>query len=248
MDGATTSKASAGSPPWRRYGATGGVVGRDRGRYPRSTAPASLTSPSCATTPTGASMGAWHAREGHHPERRQRFRLGARPPARRETRGRGHGGTTFKSGTVSSYSIAFALARYLNSTPTVTTSTSSTTTTTTTTTALGSTTTTVPCLDAGFDGVRCVLRGAIHPADCGDQTFPHPVQRRLTNLIDRGAGTNNPKKARTLVRKAGKALKRAAALVTTAAAKGKLSTGCGDMLGGILREAQRRAEELAATL
>ena len=59
---------------------------------------------------------------------------------------------------------------------------------------------------------------------------------------------SNPKKLRILMRKAAKTLKKAANLAATAVTKGKLSTACGDMLSGTLREAEQRAGELAATL
>ena len=59
---------------------------------------------------------------------------------------------------------------------------------------------------------------------------------------------SNPKKLRILMRKAAKTLKKAANLAATVVTKGKLSTACGDPLTGILREAERRAEQLAVSL
>jgi hypothetical protein len=66
------------------------------------------------------------------------------------------------------------------------------------------------------------------------------------SLIDRGAAVSSPRRARAFVRKAAKTLKRAAGLAVAAAARGKLSSTCGSALSGILFEAERRAEELAA--
>ena len=67
-------------------------------------------------------------------------------------------------------------------------------------------------------------------------------------LVDHGAGARNGKKAKVFARKASTTLKKAVLLTATATAKGKLAVRCGDVLGGVLQEAQRRAEQLAASL
>ena len=72
----------------------------------------------------------------------------------------------------------------------ITTTTAATSTTTTITVDSSTTTTTLPCPDAGFDGLRCVLHRALHPVECGNATIPRRIQRRLakaSSLIDRGA-------------------------------------------------------------
>ena len=99
--------------------------------------------------------------------------------------------------------------------------------------------------------MRCVLRIAADLPECSEDRLPAAVERRVTqasNLIDHGAVQRNPTKARKLVRKAAKALKKGASRAATAGMKGKLSMACGSALSGILREGERRAEQLAATL
>jgi len=121
-------------------------------------------------------------------------------------------------------------------------------TTTTTTTTSSTTTTTTPCPDSGFEGVGCMLRSVVQP--CADETLPRPVRRRITqamSLADHGAGASNGKKARTFARKASKTLQKAVTLAAAATAKAELSLLCGDALGGVLREAEHRAEQLAAS-
>lgn len=149
-----------------------------------------------------------------------------------------------------------ALFKFQASASTTTTTTlvpggSTSTSTTIPTASSTTTTTTLPCGDTGFAGVRCLLDGASDPVACGAETIPPTIARRIAqavNLIDRGGVASNPKKARGFARKAAKTLKRAAGLAVTAASKGKLSTACGDALSTILREAEQRAEQLAATL
>ncbi|TMA39245.1 MAG: hypothetical protein E6J79_03985 [Deltaproteobacteria bacterium] len=131
--------------------------------------------------------------------------------------------------------------------PTTTTS----TTTTTTTDAASTTSTTMPCPDRGFAGVDCLLRSALQPTDCTADTVSHALQRRITqaaSLIEHGSGTSNVKKARTLARKASKAVRQAVTLATMATAKGSLSRSCGDALGSILQDARSRTDQLAAGL
>ena len=121
-------------------------------------------------------------------------------------------------------------------------------TTTTTATTSSTTTTTTPCPDSGFEGVGCMLRSVVQP--CADETLPRPVRRRITqamSLADHGAGASNGKKARTFARKASKTLQKAVTLAAAATAKAELSLLCGDALGGVLREAEHRAEQLAAS-
>ena len=67
------------------------------------------------------------------------------------------------------------------------------------------------------------------------------------SLADHGAGASNGKKARTFARKASKTLQKAVTLAAAATAKAELSLLCGDALGGVLREAEHRAEQLAAS-
>ena len=122
-------------------------------------------------------------------------------------------------------------------------------TTTTTTTTSSTTSTTTPCPDSGFAGVGCTLRTVVQP--CADEAVPRPVRRRITQattLADHGAGASNGKKARTFARKASKTLHKAVTLAATATAKGQLSMLCGGALGGVLQEAEHRAEQLAASL
>jgi len=122
-------------------------------------------------------------------------------------------------------------------------------TTTTTTTTSSTTSTTTPCPDSGFEGVSCVLRRVVQP--CTDEALPRPVQRRIsqaTSLADHGAGASKEKKASAFARKASKTLKKALALAAAANAKGRLSTPCGNALGGVLQEAAHRAQQLAASL
>jgi len=119
----------------------------------------------------------------------------------------------------------------------------------TTTTTSSTTTTTIPCPDNGFEGVGCVLRRVVLP--CADETMPRAVRRHIsqaTSLADHGAGTSRAKKARSLARKTSKTLKKALTLAAAATAKGHLSTPCEDALGGVLQEAERRAQQLAASL
>ena len=122
-------------------------------------------------------------------------------------------------------------------------------TTTTTTTTSSTTSTTTPCPDSGFAGVGCTLRTVVQP--CADEAVPRPVRRRITQattLADHGAGASNGKKARTFARKASKTLHKAVTLAAAATAKGQLSMLCGGALGGVLQEAEHRAEQLAASL
>ncbi|TMA94304.1 MAG: hypothetical protein E6J70_17450, partial [Deltaproteobacteria bacterium] len=119
-------------------------------------------------------------------------------------------------------------------------------TTTTTTTTSSTTSTTTPCPDSGFAGVGCTLRTVVQP--CADEAVPRPVRRRITQattLADHGAGASNGKKARTFARKASKTLHKAVTLAAAATAKGQLSMLCGGALGGVLQEAEHRAEQLA---
>src|SRR5947199_513293 len=133
----------------------------------------------------------------------------------------------------------------------ITTTTAATSTTTTTITVDSSTTTTLPCPDAGFDGLRCVLHRALHPVECGNATIPRRIQRRLakaSSLIDRGAFASSAKKSREFARKAAKTLKKAIVLTDAATTQGKLSGDCGSAMSGILLEAEQRAQELASAL
>jgi uncharacterized delta-60 repeat protein len=123
--------------------------------------------------------------------------------------------------------------------------------TTTTLSSSSTTTTTRPCPDGGFEGVRCFLKTAAQPIECGGDTIPQPVQRRINHaatLIDRGVAASRPTKARTFVRRAAKTMKKGVNLVATATVKGKVSVSCGGTLNSILREAEHRAEQLAASL
>ena len=133
----------------------------------------------------------------------------------------------------------------------ITTTTAATSTTTTITVDSSTTTTTLPCPDAGFDGLRCVLHRALHPVECGNATIPRRIQRRLakaSSLIDRGAFASSAKKSREFARKAAKTLKKAIVLTDAATTQGKLSGDCGSAMSGILLEAEQRAQELASAL
>ena len=80
---------------------------------------------------------------------------------------------------------------------------------------------------------------------------PQRIRRRLakvSSLIDRGVFARSAKKSRVFARKAANTLKKAIVLTDAATVQGKLSGDCGDAMSGILSEAERRAEGLAATL
>jgi kumamolisin len=160
--------------------------------------------------------------------------------------------STSSTSTTSSTSSTSTVPATSSTTSSTTSPSSSSTTTSTTATLPVSTSTTLPrCPEDGFAGLRCALSGGLEQDECTGDDLPRILSHRFgraLRLIDRAEARGGGKRARRVMERVTRALRRSARSVTRASDKTAISSDCGLTLGAMLQDGERRAAHLAVSL
>ena len=96
-----------------------------------------------------------------------------------------------------------------------------------------------------------MLAGGLHGPECGGQTLPHHLERRLAqaeHFIDLAESATASTKARRRLRRVALLLEKTAGGVDRLGRSGKITTDCAAGLDAMFVEGERRARALVPTL